>query len=243
MQSPVKKEYITQMFGSNPANYAKFGLKGHNGIDFRAFLPNGGRCWDDGRSEIFAPHDGKIIENVYDAAGYGNYIKIESDTEASVLAHLSARPLLPVGSSIKMGSFIGFQGTTGNSTGLHLHWGYYKIPRNKQNGYNGYINQAGLYQPYTSGGSMANMYKGYDLANPESMKVAVDILVRLQNGELVEAEDYISLAKHNDTVTDLKNQLNECRTEQQNPVVDMKKWELNGMTVQTGNIVKNYKLK
>lgn len=35
------------------------------------------------------------------------------------------------------------------------------------------------------GGNMANMYKGYDLANPESMKVAVDILVRVQAGEFV----------------------------------------------------------
>lgn len=37
-----------------------------------------------------------------------------------------------------------------------------------------------------SGGDMPNMYKGYDLSNQESMKVAVDILVRVQSGEFVE---------------------------------------------------------
>lgn len=38
----------------------------------------------------------------------------------------------------------------------------------------------------SSGGDMPNMYKGYDLSNPDSMKVAVDILVRVQSGEFVD---------------------------------------------------------
>lgn len=44
----------------------------------------------------------------------------------------------------------------------------------------------------SNGGSnnMANMYKGYDLNNPESMKVAVDILVRVQGGEFIEKSVY-----------------------------------------------------
>lgn len=44
------------------------------------------------------------------------------------------------------------------------------------------------FDKYIKESDMANMYKGYDLSNPESMKVAVDILVRLQNGELVEKQ-------------------------------------------------------
>lgn len=39
--------------------------------------------------------------------------------------------------------------------------------------------------------NMANMYKGYDLSNVESMKVAVDILVRLQTGEFIEKQVYL----------------------------------------------------
>lgn len=163
MQSPVKKEYITQSFGGNAAAYAKFGLKGHNGIDFRAFLPNGERCYDGGKSEVFAPHDGKILENVFDAGGFGNYIKIESDKEGSVLAHFSSLSPCKVGSTVKQGQLVGYQGTTGNSTGIHLHWGYYKIPRDRSNGYNGYIDQKGLYQPYTVQITAGTMPENTDL--------------------------------------------------------------------------------
>lgn len=46
------------------------------------------------------------------------------------------------------------------------------------------------FDKYIKGESMANMYKGYDLANPESMKVAVDVLVRLQSGELIEKAEH-----------------------------------------------------
>lgn len=173
MRSPVKKIYITQKFGVNPDAYAKFGLKGHNGIDYRAFLPNGERCYEGGKSEVFAPHDGKIIENVFDANGYGWYVKIENDNEGSVLAHFSSQSPLKVGTNVQEGHFIGFQGTTGNSTGIHLHWGYYKKPRDRSNGYGGFINQGGLYDPW--GETMATTYKGLDLTNQDSMKVAVDI--------------------------------------------------------------------
>lgn len=154
MQSPVKKIFITQVFGVNKANYAKFGLEGHNGIDFRAFLPDGERCYIGGKSEIFAPHDGKVIENALDSNGFGWYIKIEDGKQGSVLGHMSSQSNCKVGSSVKMGDFIGFQGTTGNSTGIHLHWGWYPIPRNKANGFNGYENQEGKYAPFGGGNNM-----------------------------------------------------------------------------------------
>jgi len=148
MQSPVKKIYITQVFGVNPDAYAKFGLKGHNGLDLRAFNPDGTRCYTSGKSPVYAPHGGKTIENAYDPKGYGNYIKIENDKEGSVLAHLDSRSPLAVGSNVSQGQLVGFQGSTGNSTGIHLHWGWYPIPRDRNNGYNGYVNQEGKYTPY-----------------------------------------------------------------------------------------------
>ena len=37
---------------------------------------------------------------------------------------------------------------------------------------------------------MADMYKGYDLENKESMKVAVDVLVRVQAGEFINNTDH-----------------------------------------------------
>ncbi len=53
-----------------------------------------------------------------------------------------------------------------------------------------YNNVIGWLRPKGGDSGMANMYKGYDLANPESMKVAVDILVRVQQGEFVDKSKY-----------------------------------------------------
>jgi len=69
------------------------------------------------------------------------------------------------------------------------------------------------------GGSMAN-YKGYDLANPESMKVAVDILVRVQAGEFVEKKEVEGIKAERDaaradasskqtTIDNLNQQIND----------------------------------
>lgn len=41
----------------------------------------------------------------------------------------------------------------------------------------------------SNGGNMANMYKGYDLANPDSMKVAVDEMLKKINGVYVAKTD------------------------------------------------------
>lgn len=68
------------------------------------------------------------------------------------------------------------------------------------------------------GGS--NMYKGYDLANPESMKVAVDVLIRVQQGEFVDRPKYEAdiaerdrkIAELNDKVVSLQNESNEFKT-------------------------------
>jgi hypothetical protein len=43
--------------------------------------------------------------------------------------------------------------------------------------------------------NMSNTYQGYDLTNQESMKVAVDVLVRVQKGEFVEASKLDELVK------------------------------------------------
>ncbi len=121
---------LTQAFGLNPADYAKFGLKGHNGIDWG--LPTG--------TQIIAPHDGKVIEAQNDPGGYGNYIKIEDSKEGSVLAHLQTFQV-KAGDMVSEGQPIALSNNTGNSTGPHLHWGYYLFPRDRANGYNGFIDQ------------------------------------------------------------------------------------------------------
>lgn len=141
MKLPFKSEFpLTQAFGINPQYYTQFLVKhpdgsthallGHNGQDYG--LPTG--------TEIVAPHHGKIIEAAYDEKGYGNYIKIENNEEGSVLAHLEKIDVV-VGQEMNEGDHLATSDNTGYSTGAHLHWGYYRKPRDRANGYGGFVDQ------------------------------------------------------------------------------------------------------
>lgn len=135
---------VTQIFGVRKENYQRFTVKfpdgslhpleGHNGVDFGMKVG----------TPIYAPHSGKVIEAAFDANGYGNYVKIENDKEGSTLAHLDSISV-KVGYQIAEGDLIGYSGNTGNSTGAHLHWGYFTKPRNRTNGFGGYEDQMKLY--------------------------------------------------------------------------------------------------
>lgn len=136
MIKPFSGNYtLTQPFGVNKPNYIQFGLQGHNGLDYG--LPTG--------TAVIAPHNGKVIEVASDPTGYGNYIKIENDKEGSVMAHLASFQV-NIGDTVSEGQPIGLSNNTGNSTGPHLHWGYYLFPRNRQNGFAGFIDQLPLIQ-------------------------------------------------------------------------------------------------
>jgi len=112
------------------ANYSRFNLLGHNGIDYAC------PTW----TPILAPHKGKILESKFDS-GYGNYVKVQSVDEGSVLAHLAKRSV-EVGQDVAEGQVIGYSGNSGNSTGPHLHWGYFRTKtRDRNDGFLGYINQ------------------------------------------------------------------------------------------------------
>lgn len=62
----------------------------------------------------------------YCASGYGNYVLIErAANDYLLVAHLAANSIpssLKVGDSVCKGSIIGKMGTTGNSTGAHVHF-------------------------------------------------------------------------------------------------------------------------
>lgn len=137
LKRPFRGSYpVTQTWGVNPGIYTRFGLKGHNGVDYGT--PYG--------TPILAPHDGKVLEVYNDKNGYGLYVKIENDKEGSILAHLT-RQDVKIGQNVKQWEQIGLSGNTGFSTGPHLHWGYYRKPRNKGDGYSGTINP----YPYLTG--------------------------------------------------------------------------------------------
>ena len=107
-------------------------LPGHNGVDFG--LPHG--------TPVIAPHAGTVIEATFDPLGYGWYIKIENDQEGSVLAHLANNSIIVVvGQVVDEGQKLALSDNTGNSTGEHLHWGYYRKPRDRANGFGGFEDQ------------------------------------------------------------------------------------------------------
>lgn len=132
MRKPFNQDWpLTQKFGENPDIYKKFKMAGHNGLDYG--LPNG--------TELVAPISGKVIEAVRSGdPGYGKYIKIENDREGSLVAHLKSVDV-DEGDEVVEGQHIGLSDNTGFSFGPHLHWGYYRFPRDRSNGFAGYIDQ------------------------------------------------------------------------------------------------------
>jgi murein DD-endopeptidase MepM/ murein hydrolase activator NlpD len=75
---------------------------------------------------ILAADNGKVVEAGYDNGGYGNKIIIDHNNGMrTVYAHLSSIAVKP-GDVVKKGSKIGVMGSTGNSTGIHLHFEVYK---------------------------------------------------------------------------------------------------------------------
>lgn len=85
----------------------------HKGIDFAA--PTG--------TPIYAAGDG-IIEVRGRNRGYGNYVRIKHNGEyATAYAHMSRfAKSQKVGSKVRQGEVIGYVGSTGLSTGPHLHY-------------------------------------------------------------------------------------------------------------------------
>lgn len=107
-----KVQPITQEFGENPGGYARFQMKAHNGLDFGAVEG----------TPVLAAADGDVVKSEFDDGGYGNHVVIDHGTGyTTVYAHLSQ---LRVGAHIhvRAGQLIGLVGSTGNSTGAHLHF-------------------------------------------------------------------------------------------------------------------------
>ncbi|MGB1877321.1 MAG: M23 family metallopeptidase, partial [Rhodospirillaceae bacterium] len=87
--------------------------KMHRGVDFAA--PRG--------TPIYAAGDG-VIEKRQRWSSFGNYIRIRhGDGFATAYAHMKGFAKgYKVGSRVKQGAVIGYVGTTGRSTGPHLHY-------------------------------------------------------------------------------------------------------------------------
>ena len=86
----------------------------HYGVDLA-----GRQGWD-----IVATRGGVVREVGYDPVSAGNYVIIDHlDGFESVYMHMYKWPDVSVGQYVAQGQKIGGQGTTGGSTGVHLHFG------------------------------------------------------------------------------------------------------------------------
>ena len=82
----------------------------------------------EGDRTLVSPADGHVSFVGYDNS-YGNYIVIHTkDGRCILMAHMESTPCVSEGQSIKAGDKVGVEGTSGNSTGYHLHIEVESIP-------------------------------------------------------------------------------------------------------------------
>lgn len=112
LKTPVNGARMSSGFG--PRRHPILGYnKMHKGVDFAA--PTG--------TPIYAAGDGKV-EFAGRRGGYGNYVKIRhNDNYATAYAHAHRFAKgIKNGTRVKQGQVIAYVGTTGRSTGPHLHY-------------------------------------------------------------------------------------------------------------------------
>ncbi len=109
--APLKGYAINSAFGLRRlAGEAR--ARQHKGVDIAA--PQG--------TSVFVACEGEVIRTGYDAGGYGRFIEVRHPNGMSTLyAHLS-RIDVARGDRLGSGERIGLVGSTGRSTGPHLHF-------------------------------------------------------------------------------------------------------------------------
>ena len=106
--------YCMPVPGGVTSNYgyrAKFGRM-HKGIDLKL------RAND----TIYAAFDGKVRVSNYEAKGFGNYLIIRHPNKLETIYGHMNKALVKQGQVVKAGQPIGLGGSTGRSTGPHLHF-------------------------------------------------------------------------------------------------------------------------
>lgn len=112
----LESSYITSPYGSR-LHPIQGVIKNHDGIDI------GGSTGD----PVYAAADGIVIYSQFNTGGYGNMVMIDhglnSDGVKIVTLYAHGDKLLKnVGDTVKQGDIIMEMGSTGNSTGPHVHF-------------------------------------------------------------------------------------------------------------------------
>lgn len=109
---PVSGYTITSPFGNRKSPTAGASTN-HKGVDMAC--PSG--------TPIYATRAGTVTTASYQAGGAGYYVSINhGDGFASIYMHMT-RYVVSKGQSVAQGELIGYVGSTGISTGPHLHFG------------------------------------------------------------------------------------------------------------------------
>ena len=120
MKTPIDGARLSSRFGKRRHPVLGF-TKMHKGVDFAAKTG----------TPIYAAGDG-VIERANIYGGYGKYVRIRHNSQyKTAYAHLHKfSKSIKKGKTVKQGQVIGYVGSTGRSTGPHLH--YEIILNNKQ---------------------------------------------------------------------------------------------------------------
>ena len=112
MKTPINGARLSSKYGSRRHPVLGY-TKMHRGIDFAA--PRG--------TPVFAAGDG-IVEKAGWNGSYGRYIRIRhTGTYKTAYAHLSGiNKKVKTGKRVSQGKIIGYVGSSGRSTGAHLHY-------------------------------------------------------------------------------------------------------------------------
>jgi len=114
LTDPPRQRYAKMPLVSTPitSGFAFRGYRWHYGMDLD--LETG--------DSVKAAFDGVVRISAWDAGGYGNYLLVRHyNGLETIYGHLS-KALVPVGTFVKAGQLIGYGGSTGRSTGSHLHF-------------------------------------------------------------------------------------------------------------------------
>ena len=112
-RTPINNAKVTSSFSTRRKHPVLGFTRAHKGVDFRA--PTG--------TPIPSAGAGRVVARGFNR-GHGNFIRIRHNGSFETLyAHMSKfAKNVKVGTTVKQGQIIGYSGSTGLSTGPHLHY-------------------------------------------------------------------------------------------------------------------------